>query len=326
MQGAFHFSGVANPSSIYLMIITVHDASIWISPTKPTRPPAHSCKIGKMADRYTEDDLMTRLPSEVKRLNEQFDLMTKNIGYVLHPSLALPPAPRIADMGTGTAAFLRRLQPTLPDASLEGFDISPALFPPAEALPPNVSLKVLDLKQPFPEHMLGRYDLVHARMVFMAMLPGDWEPAVHNFMSLLKPGGYLQWEECDFGSAEFCRESPNSRDEMTKFMCEQFKDAAGGRVEHGWNTLPGIMRSAGLDPVVSDVSSSARVAETRGRLTASLLTLVSTWAEIQAQKGMLTFPGNRSLEATKQEVEDEIRSGCYYKYGIHVVCGRKPSA
>lgn len=75
------------------------------------------------------------------------------MGYILHPSVTLPSAPRIIDMATGTARFLLRLQPTYPHASLEGSDISPALFPPQSTLPPNVSLTVMDMKQPFPTEM-----------------------------------------------------------------------------------------------------------------------------------------------------------------------------
>jgi trans-aconitate methyltransferase len=102
--------------------------------------------------------------------------------------------PRIADIGTGTAKFLLHLQPMYPDALLEGFDISSALYPPQCSIPPNVSLAVLNMKQPYPEEVHGKYDLVHARTLIAAMLSDEWEPVVRNLVRLLKPGGFIQWE------------------------------------------------------------------------------------------------------------------------------------
>lgn len=158
-----------------------------------------------------------------------------NIGYILHPSITFPPSPRIADMGTGTARFLLRLQPTYPDAKLEGFDISSTLFP--SSLPDNVTLSEQDIKQPFPEHMHGKYDLVHVRMLVAAMLPGDWEPVVRNLTGLLKPGGYLQWEECDFVSTQWTSTTTGTNAEKSELMGDAFCAALGERLKYGWNTV-----------------------------------------------------------------------------------------
>lgn len=84
------------------------------------------------------------------------DDRSRNVGYILHSSIDLPSTARVADVGTGTARFLLRLQPTYPDAVLEGFDISSALYPPPGTLPPNVFLSVRDMKQPFPAGMHGK--------------------------------------------------------------------------------------------------------------------------------------------------------------------------
>ncbi|KAI1773802.1 S-adenosyl-L-methionine-dependent methyltransferase [Hypoxylon cercidicola] len=274
-----------------------------------------------MTDTYT--DHMTRRPSEVQRLNDQFDLMTENIGYILHPSVTLPPAPRIADIGTGTARFLLRLQPTYPDARLEGFDISSSLYPPQSTLPPNVSLAELDMKQPFPEDMHGKYDLVHARMLVAAMRPSDWETAVRNLARLLKPGGFLQWEECDFLNAEWKKSAPNSSIEKTRHIGDAFRAALHERLMHGWNTLPDHMPAAGLTSIVSDVVSSDRVPETREKVTEGILNLVFTWARLMVERGASETMFGDTLDRLENVVHDEIRSGCYFKYNIHVACARK---
>lgn len=84
-----------------------------------------------------------------------------NIGYLLHPAVvaSLPPKPRIADIGTGTGKFLLLLREQYPDAILDGYDISPKLYPQENTLLPNVSLGVLDIKQPAPKELHGKYDV-----------------------------------------------------------------------------------------------------------------------------------------------------------------------
>ncbi|KAJ8119408.1 hypothetical protein ONZ43_g3632 [Nemania bipapillata] len=274
-----------------------------------------------MGDVYL--DHMTRLPSEVRRLNEQFDVMTEIMGYIIHPSINLPPEPRIVDMGTGTAKFLLSIQPTYPDATLEGYDISSDLYPPAPMLPQNISLGEMDLKQPFPEHMRGNYDLVHVRMLILAMLPEDWEPVVRNLTTLLKPGGYLQWEECEHVHAEWYHSSPDSSMEKSKYIGDAFQNSLRGRLAHGWNTLPEHMRAAGLTSVTSDVLSSERAPQIRKRSTATIMNLIFTWARmVNGQGGSGSMFGD-SLDNLEKEAHQEIESGCYLKYNIHVACGQK---
>ncbi|KAI1095696.1 hypothetical protein F5B19DRAFT_440645 [Rostrohypoxylon terebratum] len=275
-----------------------------------------------MADTYSNN--MTRGASETKRLDDQFDLMAENIGYILHPSITLPSAPHICDMGTGTARFLVRLQPMYPDGTLEGFDISSALYPPKDALPPNVVLSELDVKQPFLEHMHGKYDLVHVRMLVAAMMPGDWERVIQNLMKILKPGGFIQWIECDFVTGEYLGSKPTSRIKTLESLGKAFRATLGEQFAHGWNTLPDIMRAAGLTSVFTDIKPSDRVPETREKITEGIQSLVISWAHLMVKRGASeTEMFGDTLDNVEKEVRDEIKSGCYFKYNIHVTCGRR---
>ncbi|KAI1113872.1 S-adenosyl-L-methionine-dependent methyltransferase [Nemania sp. NC0429] len=274
-----------------------------------------------MGDVYL--DHMTRLPSEVQRLNDQFEVMTEIMGYIVHPSITLPPAPRIVDMGTGTATFLLRIHPTYPDASLEGYDISTALYPPPSSLSANISLGELDLKLPFPEHMHGKYDLVHVRMLILAMLPEEWEPVVRNLTTLLKPGGYLQWEECEHVHATWVQGAPDSRVEKAKYIGDLFQNSLRGRLAHGWNTLPDHMRAAGLTSVTSDVFDSERAPQIRKRSTVTIVNLVFTWAHMVNSKTPSGSMFNDDLNNLRREVLEEVESGTYLRYNVHVACGRK---
>lgn len=142
---------------------------------------------------------------ESGRLDFQHVFWGKLTGGLLPKSisnhLSTIASPRIADIGTGTASWLVDLGTQLPPAStLHGFDINAATFPPAETLPPNVSLQEANAVEPFPEEHLGSYDLVHARLLMYGIKKDQWELVAKNLASLLKPGGWLLWEETGYSS------------------------------------------------------------------------------------------------------------------------------
>ena len=57
---------------------------------------------------------------------------------------------------------------------LDGVDIIDAQFPPKEWLPANVALDTLNILDPVPEHVLGKYDIVNIR--YFALLIKDNNP------------------------------------------------------------------------------------------------------------------------------------------------------
>jgi hypothetical protein len=86
------------------------------------------------------------------------------------------------------------------NVSLVGFDLFPVHFPAAANLPDNIKLGVLDAFSEVPEEHIGQYDVVHVR-VFTGVVKGnDPTPLVRNAFKMLKPGGYLQWDEFDGSS------------------------------------------------------------------------------------------------------------------------------
>ncbi|KAM0193370.1 hypothetical protein ACHAPI_007682 [Fusarium lateritium] len=112
-------------------------------------------------------------------------------------SLGRPPA--VADVGTGTGIWLRDFAAEIDKASrLDGFDIDNSKFIPPEDLPSNVKLSFGDVFKPIPDELVGKYDLVHVRLLMVALKAGDWGPVARNLMSLLRPGGYILWDETGF--------------------------------------------------------------------------------------------------------------------------------
>jgi SAM-dependent methyltransferase len=132
------------------------------------------------------------------RLNLQFFLWKNTFGFNVHPSIHLQSNASIADIATGTAIWAIEVARDIPAASVLGLDIDLSKAPPKEWLPSNLSLRQWNLFEEVPEDLLGKFDLVHVRLVVLVIENGDPTPLLRNIMKLLKPGGYFQWEELNY--------------------------------------------------------------------------------------------------------------------------------
>ncbi|KAL4895020.1 hypothetical protein BDV59DRAFT_159117 [Aspergillus ambiguus] len=159
--------------------------------------------------------ILDRNPEESARLNKQHEFLVDLIGgHPIHPSIPTENITAVADVATGTGIWLSSLPKSLPspnDLYLHGFDISTTQFPFYKDITPTyeIYLSAHDARDRFPEDHRGRYDLVHLRLLVGAFKEEDYMRTVQNVYELLKPGGYLQWDECDC-SAFTTAESPPS--------------------------------------------------------------------------------------------------------------------
>ncbi|KAI0431740.1 hypothetical protein F5Y09DRAFT_303708 [Xylaria sp. FL1042] len=150
--------------------------------------------------------------SEHDRLNRQhrlFDDMMQNDLLPPHIASSLsasPTPPNILEIATGTAVWLSEVAKTLPaDAELVGLDYDTSKFPPSHA--PNITLRQANMYEPFPEDLLGKFDVVNVRLIIFALKVGQGTDLVRNLMTLLKPGGYIVWAET--GPLLTCIEPPS---------------------------------------------------------------------------------------------------------------------
>ena len=114
-----------------------------------------------------------------------------------NPSTTNQPTLRIADLATGTAIWPLDIARTFPNAQVDGSDISLKQSPPAEWLPKNVSLSELDIYSDLPEKWRGIYDVVHLRLLLLVIRGNDPRPVLRNALKMLKPRGWIQWDELD---------------------------------------------------------------------------------------------------------------------------------
>ncbi|MCJ1378592.1 hypothetical protein MMC17_001691 [Xylographa soralifera] len=148
-------------------------------------------------DSQSNNHLLGRNYIAATSLNAQHYIWNQQLGYNLHPDIIHPKdGAKIADVAAGTGMLLLEVARDYPNAQCDGFDISLAQCPPQIWLPNNVSLSLWDIFQEPPESFIGIYDIVHIRFLTL-VIDHDPVPVINNIAKLLKPGGYLQWDEMD---------------------------------------------------------------------------------------------------------------------------------
>ncbi|KAL9096713.1 MAG: hypothetical protein Q9165_001201 [Trypethelium subeluteriae] len=163
--------------------------------------------------------LFTCPSSESDRLDVQHTFVrTWCRGALLHPSIPRHSIQRVADIGCGTGIWMRDMkESTLLDAEFVGFDIDDAQFPgearcgEEKKTDEGIRHVVHDVTKRFPrEHREADgegFDLVHVRFMSLALKELDVEKVVRNLYEILKPGGYLQWQDLDLHNLLFFPET-----------------------------------------------------------------------------------------------------------------------
>ncbi|KAI0459693.1 hypothetical protein F5B21DRAFT_455689 [Xylaria acuta] len=199
------------------------------------------------------------------RLNLQHFMYKDAQGYLLHPMIQADlhhkqdvrqngskDSLRVADLATGTALWLFDLvkSPEVSglDIQFHGFDISRALFPHNSWLPKSVVLSTSNLLEEPPKSLHGQFDAVHLRLVLSLIRSGSPKPIIQHIKLLLKPGGYLQWDEVDLFN-HFDVLMPNSETDAPnmKATFQKMKDLA----DWSWIAkLPEILLEEGFQNAV----------------------------------------------------------------------------
>ena len=144
-------------------------------------------------DQYVLD----RSYSAASRLNFQFYLWKNTLNFNLHPSIPAPKeGARIADVATGTGIWLLDLAKEVPaTVRMDGMDITLSQAPPKQWLPAQVSMTVWNIFEDVPEAFVGKFDIVHIRLILLVIPNNDATPVIRRLAKMLKPGGYIQWDE-----------------------------------------------------------------------------------------------------------------------------------
>lgn len=89
--------------------------------------------------------------------------------------------------------------------------------------------------------MEGRYDIVHTRLIYCVVQDEDARPILRNLMRLLKPGGWLQWDELNVEHSFLMRTETGVQSPVMDKMLEALKQKGK------WvSRLPESMAASGL--------------------------------------------------------------------------------
>ena len=97
----------------------------------------------------------------------------------------------------------------LPEAQLEGLDYNLRQAPIQKWLPSNVKMRHWNIFEDVPDDLVGKYDYVHTRLLVLVVESKNPRPIIRNLRRLLKPGGYLQWDELDTVNMSVKKVDPN---------------------------------------------------------------------------------------------------------------------
>lgn len=212
--------------------------------------------------------------------------------------------------------------------SFDGYDISSDQFLHASALPSNASLGIANFKKPFPAEMHGKYDLLTMRLLGITMGMDVWVSTLQNILTLLKPGGAIEWVKGNFleGTRGLRGTAPRSTPghALTRMQNQFMLELA---VLSGYNfpDFMALFTDGGLADVEEDVVSTDRIVELRGdftevRMGASLNGLRNL-ARLKTQYP--EFWSKAKVEEASARAREEIESGAYLRSDLHIAIGFK---
>lgn len=198
---------------------------------------------------------LPRDANETRRLNEQNQNLLRTYGgYHIHPRIDTnKSALRVADVSCGSGIWLTEVAQLLHQADCHGFDISAAQFPPHEeldqqGLSSRVQFHTRDAADPSGpgEAYEGIFDIVNIRLMHINLIGSQWDQAVKNAVTMLKPGGYLQWQDWNCTTARLAQTRPGVKHQAMDELFEGFMEFIMTRDTAQTERIGEMMISEGL--------------------------------------------------------------------------------
>ena len=205
--------------------------------------------FGELDDENEHKYLLGRNYLAACRLNLQTYFWKESFQFNLHPSIPVTQKSIIADVAAGTGSWLIDVARELPEATLDGFDIDLSQAPHPKWLPKNTTMRHWNIFEDLPPDVIEKYDIVHVRLLVLAMEKKDLQSMIERFRAMLKPGGYLQWDDLDNVHMHVRK----IEQELSTPALDQLKEMcySGGR--HDWTLdIPKVMAKNGFSNTAVD--------------------------------------------------------------------------
>ncbi|KUJ18659.1 uncharacterized protein LY89DRAFT_683569 [Mollisia scopiformis] len=177
------------------------------------------------------------------RLNLQHYLWKEALKFNIHPSILLPKNNTIADVATGTAMWPIDVARQFPDAQIHGFDNDIRQAPHRDWLPLNLSIRYWNIFEELPNDLVGKYDYVHVRLLVLVIQEGNPRSVLRKLWKMLKPGGFLQWDELDCVNMHVKKVDPS----LQSPALDEIREMSWANGRHDWTIeLPRFMTEEGF--------------------------------------------------------------------------------
>ena len=137
----------------------------------------------------------------------------------------------------------------LPESQLDGRDYNLRQAPHQKWLPSNVNMRHWHLFEDVPDDLVGKYDYVHTRLLVLVVESKNPRPIIRNLRKLLKPGGYLQWDELNTVNMSVEKVDPN----LQTPALDQLREWSWADGRHDWTVrLPEFCTEEGFQDAKAD--------------------------------------------------------------------------
>jgi hypothetical protein len=217
--------------------------------------------------------------------------------------------------------------------SFVGLDVQSAHYPAPENLPENIKLGILDAFAPvenLPAEHVGQYDVVHVRAFSSVVKEDNPGPIIKNAYKMLKPGGYLQWDDLDGDSFKAVAPGSNPHSSgvsttATEEMVATSKQSqqVAMNLKYSWlGQFGSLFKQHGME-VIDDIRMDVKK-ELRSVMTVSLLMIHVHIARIAVRNGCLVGT-DKNWEEVWTKAGEEIGQGVSITMDMVVAVGRKPA-
>lgn len=136
----------------------------------------------------------------------------------------------------------------LPNIQIDGFTIDTSSAPPPQWLPPRVTIrKVASYTTDLATEEQPTYDVVRISNLAGCIEDNDPGSVVKNAMAMLKPGGYIEWDELDTAHYGIVKSDPTTSASRLHALLKHVHDHEHTLGPRGWiDSLPDILARYGL--------------------------------------------------------------------------------
>ena len=176
---------------------------------------------------------------------------------------------------------------------------------------------------------------MHLRLLVCALEEEDWAKVARNVLQLLKPGGYIQWEEGNLVDLRSVYRS-GSASALGSGVAEAsgtsgLKNAVARtlqlqmyRMVHGWSTLGQVLPEVGFEDVQAETVASDRLPELRPSMCEVVVGACKGILMTCAEKGLEGAPPADDVQRIYERAIEDIKGGAYATFDIWVWVGRRP--